>query len=72
MEKSLGVRDTKDKELGNEKEATKKRIDLPEKIRFPIESMGWARAQDRIREIGAYNLPHNNKVGRDRDDQDRR
>ena len=61
MANSSKVRDTKGKELGTKEAATKERSDLPEKIRFPLESMRWARAQDRIREIGAYNPTHSNK-----------
>ncbi len=72
MAKSLEVRDTEGKGIGTEGKATRKGIDFPEKIRFPIESMGWARAQDRIRETGAYNPTHNDKVRLDRDGQDHR
>ncbi len=72
MAKSAEIRDMEGKGIGTQGKATGKGIDPPEKIRFPIESMGWARAQDRIREIGAYNPTHNDKVQRDRDGQDRR
>ncbi len=73
MAKLVEVRDTEDKGIGTEGKATGKGIDLPEKIRFPVDRSwwAWARAQDPIREIGAYNPTHNDKVRRDRDGQDR-
>lgn len=55
------VRDTEGEEIGRKGKAARKGIDLPEKIRFPIESMAWARAQDRIREVGAYTPPNDDK-----------
>ncbi len=64
MAKSGEVRDTEDNGIGTEGKATGKGIDLPEKIRFPVDRSwwAWARAQDRIREIGAYNPTHNDKA----------
>ncbi len=55
MAKSGEVRDREGKGMGTEEKATGKGIDLPEKIRFPVDRSGWAwaRAQDRIRETGA-------------------
>ena len=52
------------KGIGTAGRATRKGIDLPEKIRFPVDRSGWAwaRAQDRIREIGAYNPTKNVKA----------
>ena len=63
MAESVEVRDTEDKGMGTEGKATKRGIDLPKKIRFPVDRSwwAWARAQDRIREIGAYNPTHNDK-----------
>ncbi len=74
MAKSGEVRDTEGKGMGTKEKATEKGIDLPEKIRYPVDRSwwAWARAQDRIREIGAYNPTHNDRVRRDRDGQDRR
>ncbi len=74
MAKLAEVRDTEDKGIGTEGKETGKRIDLPEKIRFSVDRSwwAWARAQDHIREIGAYNPTHNDKVRRDRDGQGRR
>ena len=56
MTKSAEVRDTEGKGIGIEGKATGKGIDLPKKIRSPVERSwwAWARAQDRIRETGAY------------------
>ncbi len=64
MAKSAEVRDTEGKGMGTEGKATGKGIDFPEKIRFPMDRSwwAWARAQDRIREIGAYNPTKNVKA----------
>ncbi len=42
--------------------AAAKGINLPKKIRFPVDGVGWARAQDRIRETGAINTLNNVKA----------
>ncbi len=57
MAESAEIRDTEGKGIGTEGKVTWKGIDLPEKIRFPVDRSwwAWARAQDRIRETGAYN-----------------
>ncbi len=64
MAKSGEVRDTEENGIATEGKATGKGIDLPEKIRFPVDRSwwAWARAQDRIREIGAYNPTHKDKA----------